>query len=727
MSNENRTLFNESWHRVSGQRLKLRPSVTLRRQRFRGENWFVARDGFTNQFFRFRPEAYDFIARLDGRKTVEEIWMSCLERAPHSAPGQGEVVSMLAQLYQANLLAADTTADTHRLFERHQKRKKQQLVSQVFGIFFLRMRLFDPDPLLNRTWPFMKWIASKWVAVLWFIWLAFGMSIVAANWDRAMDQSQAVLAPGNLLLLYGAFALAKLIHEFGHAYAVKAFGGEVHAMGITLLVFTPIPYVDATAAWGFRERWKRVVVGLGGMIPELAFAAGAALVWATTGPGTLNSLAYNVMIVASVSTILFNLNPLLRFDGYYILSDLSESPNLQMRSGRQWLYLFEHKALGVKQIDSPADTKAEATWLAVFGVASWCYRMFITIAIIMLVADRYFGLGLLAGVLTFTGAIIMPAVKAIRYLIREPRIERERSKAWAWAMGGIGLVIGFLALVPMPNHFRASGIVRAEGSSDVYTQVPGWVTNLEAEPGAVIPKGTTLVTMENPELDTAIAAAQAELTETVGRERQMLANLAAGIEPTRVRRVAAEERVAVLEKDRAALNVSAATEGRWVPQQVDDWNGTWLPRGIRLGEIVGNGSNWEFYAVVQQEYASDLFGAARDGAEVRFRGSAGHVIPVAEWRVVPGRQSMLPSAALGWVGGGPLEVKTDDPRGMQTVEPFFLVVGKVAADQLERTDATPRALWQGRAGIIRFDLPWSPLLVQWVRDFRQLLQNRYQI
>ena len=109
---ENRSLFNESWHRVSTQRLRLRPSVSLRRQRFRGERWFVAQDGFTNTFFRFRPEAYDFIARLDGTKTVEEIWMGCLERSPESAPGQGEVVSMLAQLYQANLLAADTTADT---------------------------------------------------------------------------------------------------------------------------------------------------------------------------------------------------------------------------------------------------------------------------------------------------------------------------------------------------------------------------------------------------------------------------------------------------------------------------------------------------------------------------------------------------------------------------------------------------------------------------------------
>ena len=634
---------------------------------------------------------------------------------------------MLAQLYQANLLAADTAADTHRLFERHQKRQKQQVISQIFGVFFLRIRLFDPDPLLNRTWPFLRWLATKTAAIGWLLWVALGLGVVASNWDRALDQSQAVLAPGNLLLLYGAFALAKLIHEFGHAYAVKAFGGEVHAMGITLLVFTPIPYVDATAAWGFRERWKRVIVGLGGMIPELAFAAGAALVWAATGPGTLNSLAYNVMIVASVSTLLFNLNPLLRFDGYYILSDLTESPNLQLRASRQWLHLFESKALDVKQLESPAATRTEATWLSIFGVASYAYRLMITIAIILLVADRYFGLGLLAGVITFIGAFIMPAVKALRYLAREPRIERARSRAWTWAACGIGAIVAFLALVPMPNHFRASGIVRAEGSSDVITQVPGWVTALPAQPGATVAAADPLVRLENPELDFAIAAAEADVTEALGRERQMLAGLAAGIEPTRVRREASQQRVDALVADRQALTVRAQTGGHWVAQGIDDWNGTWLPRGVRLGEIVGEGPDWEFFAVVEQENASELFGAARDHAEVRFPGVAGRDIVVEQWRVVPGRQSMLPSAALGWLGGGPIEVDSQDGRGIEAVEPFFRVVGRIATEAGLDTPTGGNALWQGRVGVMRFDLPWTPLLVQWVRDFRQLLQNRYQI
>ncbi len=725
MSEQTRAIFSESWHRVAGQRLRLRPSVALRRQTFRGERWHVAQDGFTNQFFRFRSEAYDFVARLDGTRTVEEIWTDCVRRSPETAPGQGEVVNLLAQLYQANLLMGDSAADTARLFERHQKRRRQEFIAQLFGIFFLRVRLFDPDRLLNRTWPAMRWLATKPAAAGWLALVLAGLGIVVANWDRAHDQSQSVLAPGNLLLLYAAFALAKLIHEFGHAYAVKAFGGEVHTMGLMLMVFTPVPYVDATAAWAFRERWKRVVVGAGGMIPELAYAAIAAFVWAGTGPGTLNSLAYNTMVVASVSTLLFNLNPLLRFDGYYILSDLADAPNLQPRANRQWMHLWEKHALKVNDLESPARTRGEAVGLSVFGAASSIYRLFVTVAIILFVADRYFGLGLLAALLAFLGAFVLPVVKGLRYLRREPRIERARRRAWAWAGGGVAVVLLFLAVVPMPDHFRAPGLVRAAGSMDVNTPVTGWVAQLQTPSGRDVAPGQKLVRFESPELELQLAGARAELAQVEARERQMLAQLAAGIEPMRLRREAAEAVVARLEADRAALDLGAPAAGRWMALRTEDWDGMLVSRGTRLGEIVGPGPEWEFFSVVSQDDAGALFGAAREGAEVRFRGSSGRTVGVRSWAVVPGRQEQLPGPALGWNAKGPVRTREDDSRGLRADQPFFLVVGRLDSSAVE--DGEGPLLWQGRLGVMRFARPWRPLLVQWTRDFRQLLQNRYRI
>lgn len=721
-----RALFSESWHRVAGQRLRLRPSVSIRKQVFRGETWHVAQDGFTNQFFRFRPEAYQFIARLDGTRTIEEIWLGCLEREGDRAPGQGEIVSMLAQLYQSNLIASDVPADTAQLFERHQKRMRQEIKSQVFGIFFLRIRLFDPEPFLRWAWPVVRWLCTSWAAIAWVIVVGLGLATVFSHWDRAQDQTQSILEPGNLLLLYLGFAMAKLVHEFGHAFAVKKFGGEVHAMGVTLLVFTPIPYVDATAAWAFRERWKRVLVGCAGMIPELFFASLAAFVWANTGAGLLNSIAYNVMIVASVSTVVFNLNPLLRFDGYYILADLTDSPNLQPRAARQWLHMIEKYAFGGKFTESPARSRKEAVWLSIYGVASWAYRLLVTVSIILIVADRYFGIGLLAGVVTFIGAFVLPVVGALRYLVREPRIERVRKRAWLVTAGVVAGLIILLGVVPLPDHFRAPGVVRAEGSMAVITPVDGWTKEFVVPSRTRVKKGDPLLVMENPELNLSLASAEANLEQAQARERQMLTELAAGIEPMRKRREAVQLLVQQLEHDRTQLDYRAPASGEWVSPRHDDLVGAWLARGTLAGEIVGAGPMWEFYAVVPQDYAGRLFGGGLRGAEVRFPGTAGRKLVVSDWRVVPGRQDLLPSPALGWNASGPVRVRLDDPRGLRTAEPFFLLVARVAPPAVTR-DSDPQVTWHGRTGVIRFDLPWAPLLVQWGRSFRQLLQSHYQL
>ena len=723
---QDRALFSESWHRVASQRLRLRPSVHIRRQAFRGEIWYVARDAFNNEFFRFRPEAYAFIARLDGTRTIEQLWLLCLDRDPERAPGQGEIVSMLAQLYQANLIVSDVPPDTARLFERHQRRIRQEVKSQIFGIFFLRIRLFDPDNFLNRAWPFLKLLCTRAMGVVWLLVVTVGLAVVFSHWDRARDQSQTVLEPGNLFLLYLGFTLAKFVHEFGHATAVKKFGGEVHAMGVTLLVFTPIPYVDATAAWAFRERWKRIVVGLSGMIPELFLASLCALVWAYSGPGLLNSIAYNIMVVASVSTLVFNLNPLLRFDGYYVLADLTDSPNLQPRSVRQWAYFAERHAFGLKAVENPARSRRETVWLAIYGVASWTYRIFVTVLIILLVADRYLGVGLLAGAVTFVGSFVLPVVGMLTYLVRDPRLARVRKRAWIVSASSAAAVLLILGVLPLPRHFRAPGVARAMGSAEVHVGTDGWIAAVEAKGAGRVGRNEEIARLENPELDLLIAAARSDVEESLARERRMLNELPAGIEPTRLRRVAAEARLAKLEADHDALAVKAPEAGVWSPRQEDDLTGTWTAKGSLLGEIVGRGRGWEILVVVPQSASGELFSGQIRGGEVRFMGTAGEALQVRDWQVVPGRQDILPSAALGWAGKGPVKVQLDDPHGIQTAEPFFLVIAHVAAPLGAAAARTP-VLWQGRTGLVRFDLPPSPLLVRWIRDFRQMLQQRYQI
>lgn len=712
-----RNLFSESWHRVASQRIRLRPSVNVRKQFFRGETWYIAHDSYGDQYFRFRPEAWDFIGRLDGARTVDEVWRGCLERNQDRAPGQGEVVQMLTQLYQANLIVSNAPADVVQLFDRLKTRRAREWKARIVGIFYLRVKLWDPDSFLTRTLPLVKPLLGKVGALLWLLLFGFALSQVIGHWDRFRELNAGVFDPANLLWLYLAFAFAKVVHEFGHGYAVKRFGGEVHATGITLLVFTPVPYVDATAAWAFRERWKRVWVGAAGMIVEWALASVAALVWVATGPGLVNALAHNLMIVASISTLLFNINPLLRFDGYYILSDITDSPNLQSRATRMLQYLTERFAFGLETARVVARSLGDAIWLTTFGIASWIYRVFITFSIIIFVADKYFGLGFLAALVTIVGMGIVPLYKGLKYLLAEPRIERVRTRAWVVTGAVVATLIIGLGIVPAPRHFRAHGVLRAEDAVYVLSRSPGYVVESRPE-NSQVKAGATLMRLESPELMLDLRGIEAQLEQVKAETRVALQADPSALSVLRERRTVIEAQLAELRAEEDGLTVVADRDATWTTPDQTDSTGRWFPRGTFFGELVTRGG-WEFQAVVAQDDADAMADLAGRAMEIRFPGSAGRVIVVDSVRVVPGKQELLPSAALGWSGGGHIEVRTDDESGLRAVEPFFLVIAQLPEDA--------DSLWHGRTGVARFDLPPEPLLWQWVREFRQLLQRRFQI
>ncbi|MCP5527049.1 MAG: biotin/lipoyl-binding protein [Verrucomicrobiales bacterium] len=711
--------FSESWYRVARERLGLRPSVQVQRQSYRGERWIVLRNPFSNQFFRLRPAAYEFVARLSPRRTVEEVWKECLERFPDDAPGQEAVIQLLSQLYHANLLQYEAATDAAQLFKRYEKTRQREVRARLLNIMFARIPLLDPDRFLVRTLPVMKWFIGGAGAVLWLAVVGGALKVVADNFTALRNQAEGVLDPNNLLLLYAGLVISKTLHEFGHAFFCRKFGGEVHTMGILFMIFTPIPYVDATSAWSFRERWKRVLVGLAGVLVEVFVAGLATFVWVNTGQGALHSVAFNMMIVASVSTVVFNLNPLLRFDGYYILSDLVGIPNLSQKALRQLRYWAERFLYGLKQTEPPAGARREAFWLGVFGVTSSVYRVFVFGGILLLVADRFLLIGILMAAVCAVAWVAVPMVRLVIYLASSPQLERQRPRAVAVTAGLAAGLLLFLQFVPLPCHFRAPGIVRGRQWTELHNQTAGRVGRLAAEPGGLVHAGQPLLTLENRELELQLAAARAELTEVDVRLRNALQAAIPNLKPLQALRESKAEKIVQLEADREALTVRAGQDGIWVAPRANELVGRWIVRGAELGILVDS-ADFEFQAVVSQEDGDRLFASALQGAELRFRGESGHRLRVREVAVVPAEQRNLPSPALGWLAGGPVRTAVDDPRGQRAAEPFFEVRGRIE----QPAGAT---LLHGRSGILRFDLPAEPLLPRWGRALWQLLQRRYQI
>lgn len=701
--------FSESWHRIAGQRVHLRPGVRVHRQFFRGERWHVLENPFSNQFFRMRPEAWAFVSRLDPRRTVQQVWDECLARFPDAAPGQEAVIRLLAQLYGANLLQYDLASDAGQLFERYRKRRQREVGARLAGIMFLRIPLLDPDRFLVRTLPVVGWLVSWFGALVWLGVTGLAVKALADNWSSLIAESRAVLAPDNLLLLYGGLVVVKVCHEFGHAWFCRKFGGEVHVMGVMFLIFTPLPYVDATSSWGFRSRWQRLLVGAAGMIVEVFVAALAVFVWTRTAPGTLHSLAFNMIFLASVSTVLFNINPLLRFDGYYMLCDLLDIPNLHQRSWRWMSHQVKRHLLGVRHEPAPGLAPGEARWLLAFGILSNIYRVVVFSGILLFIADQFLLLGILMAVVCLVGWVFVPVGRFVHFLATSPALDRVRPRAVGVAAGVAGGLVLLLAGVPFRSHFRAPGMVRAVHRADVASEADGFMARALVTPGGSVAAGTPLVRLENPELALRIAAARARLEEIDLLILQARNDEASSLEPLAQRREAAAATLArQLQEDQDRI-VCAPITGIWVAPGLADQTARWVPRGTALGLVV-DPADYEFSALVSQQDADRLFSARLANAELRLRGDAGRVLAADRVEVIPAEQTARQAESK----------KKGKPDAARTPEAGFEVRARLGPG------ANP-SIAQGRTGEIRFRVGSEPLLQQGVRRLWQLLQRRYQL
>ncbi len=716
-----RPTFSESWYRVAELRPRLRSGVGVHRQHYRGEPWHILEDPATGRYSRLNDNAYRFVGLLDGRTTVARAWETVGEALGDDAPTQPEVVSLLGQLAGAGLLHTEQAGDAEALFRAHRKRVGREWRGRAASFLFARFPLWDPDRFLSRWEPVFGWLFSRWGLVVWLIVMGGGLVSLAGRWDELGASAAGALAPENWALLYLAFGATKLLHELGHGMACKRLArregaaGEVHTLGLMLLVLAPVPYVDASSAWTLKSKWGRIAIAAAGMYVELAVAAVAAIVWARTGAGTpVNALAYNVMFIAGVSTALFNANPLLRYDGYYILSDLLELPNLQQRSVQQVQHVVKRLVWGVERSLSPARTAGEAWLLGVYGIASVAYRLVLTAMIVWLLAGRFFVIGMALAVAAAVLFFVMPAGKLVKYLATSPDLSRVRGRAvWttAIAIGAVGVVIG---VVPAPDRVRVQGVVEPERAVAVYAAVDGFVERV-VDCERVVRAGEDVV-MEaaSADLEAELASRQAERDEIEARWRWAIVEdpVTAAIE--RERLAAAEERVADARERTRVLRITAPIDGLWVPDDAERLRGAFASRGMRIGTVISPDA-MIVRAVAPQGVAA-LIGDGSHAVEMRARSRPGTVIGGVSEPIRERARRDLPSAALGAGAGGGVLTDATDERGLRAAETFFEV--RITPD-----DAA--GLRPGQRVVVRFELESRPLVQQAARWVGRLVQKRF--
>lgn len=711
--------FSESWYKVASLRVALRPTVNFRRQTFRGQTWYVLHDPYSGTFFRLSPGYYDFVARLDFSHTVEELWTMSLEAAPESAPGQKDVINLLIRLNGSNLLYFQDSANSSVLFERGSKKEQKQTRQRWFNVLFIRFPIWNPENWLSLFMPLWKVLYSKLGAILWVLCIAFGLKVGIEHAREFTDQAGNLLAPGNLLLLYLGIAIIKIFHEIGHASICKRFGGEVHTIGVMFLIFVPLPFVDATSSWAFQQKWQRILVSSGGMIVELFIGSIACVVWAYSPPGIVHAIAYNMMFTATFSTLIFNANPLMRFDGYYILADLVEIPNLYQRSREMVYALWGKYVFGLYSKVLPSYSLSEGFLLTLYGIASMVYRVVLFVGIGLFLADRYFSIGLImALVMTFTW-LVVPPLKFAKYLLSSPELRLVRVRAILSVLILFIIPLIALILIPLPKGITIPGVVVATDHADVIAKTGGIVEHIVTIPNTRVKKGQPLMLLNDADLDLeiqnlAFQLKQIEITEQEARRQRNVDRL-----PIEKRKNALNRARNQLLERKVSLTVRASQDGVWSFPESRMIFQQWVARGQRLGVIISE-QRFHFDGIINQEDASDLFETSWKGQAVRLKGIADVPVPVLNSKIIPHAQTKLPSPAIGWKGGGPVALADSDTDGTTSREPFYLVNAS-----LENSgDVTIK---HGQTGFLYLEMAPQTMVNRLIKYLRQFMQRRYQL
>lgn len=710
-------LFSPFWYRVRDLRPSLRPSVSLSRQQFRGETWFVLRDAANERFHRLSQVAERVLARLDGTRTVDDLWKEVSESLGDDAPSQDAIIRLLAQLHSAEALRTDVPADSAELFDRYLERQDKERRSRLLSPLSIRIPLVDPQRALDATIPAIRPFFARWGRAIWLAVVSCAVVVGIAEWDRfGAGLLDAVLTSQGLIVLWLLFPVVKLLHELGHAWAIRVLGGEVHEMGVMLLVLTPVPYVDASASWSFRSKWDRALVGAAGMLVEVFVASLALFVWALAEPGLVRAIAYNVVLIAGISTLLFNANPLLRFDGYYIAQDLLELPNLRQRANEYTRYVFERYALGRPGAISAESTRAERAWLFSFSVASFAYRAFVMAAILLFLLDLSLVLGVLLGSLTLGMWLVLPAARGFHRVFTSTELAPVRARAVAVTAGGVALALLAAMLVPLPLRTGAEGFVRLPDRAFVRAAGDGFVKQAYGSPSAAVAVGTPLVQLVDPEIEARRAVAEASVRELEARLSIVFDEDRAAAKRVEQQLAVEQERLARIEERITQMVVRSQAEGEFVPVAGRDWRGRFVRQGQLLGYVVDRRSLRVRVAVPQAEAA--LLSSTRR-ISARTSEDPERVLPARLLRVVPAATDELPSAALGSHAGGDLPVDPRDESGTRSLTAFFEVDLEILATDVNVNPG-------GKVHVL-FDHGSAPIASQAWRGLRQLFLGRFHV
>ncbi len=697
--------------RLGPARVALRGDLRFYRHVFRGRPCYVARDPVSMNCHRFTAEDYQVLTMIDSRRSLADVFTALCERGVLTADDEQRFYDFIVSLHQLGFLNLPI-CDDRSLYRRFLARRQAMWKQRLAGFLFLQIPLINPDGFLTRTAHLAAFVFSRWFFALYLVLMSLAGAVAVGHWRELIAPAHDFFAVGNVGLMFIILILLKVIHEFGHAYACKLRGGTVPEMGAFLVVFAPLAYVDATSAWGFTRKRDRLIVSLAGMYVETFIAALAVLVWAATPSPTTKIIAHNVLTLAGLVTVVMNANPLMRFDGYYILSDLAEIPNLRQRAQRFVQDVLKRIFFNVP-ITSASQSMNLMALLLGYGVSAAVYKAVLVLSIAAVIATRAYFIGIAIAAFYILATLLRVTRSLTAYLWRSPQIAPYRMRAVALSTL---LLAGFPAailLAPVPSTVRASGQLARENQHRLRSTHDGFLESIEVRPGDFVDARSPVALVRNPSLDEALLEARGEHHAALLRAR-------AWSETDRARALAEQHLADALQAEvdhRLALRdrqrLAPDTDGQVIDCLSDGDLGRFIARGQPLATIVSGA--WQARALLSED---DLAAAnPRIGQSVELRAADDPAKPLSAivTAILPtgSRQVTLP--ALTQHGGGSIPVHTTANESLAD-RPYFEIV-------LTLDSAPDTALRHHATVSISFPGPREPIGNVIQRRFLRLIQK----
>lgn len=711
---------------------------------FQGTGYWVAKDPVGLKYHRLRNEQYAVLNLLEDGKSLHTLRSELVRQFPTFRPSLADVQRMVVDMHEKGLVLSERRGQGAELLQKAEREGWKKVRQSLQSLLFLRLPGWDPEGVLAAMLPWTRWCFLRRTVVLATLFVLSSLLLLLVNFDefqRRLPEFQAFFGWPNVLWMWLAIALTKVLHEFGHGLSCKHFGSECHGMGIMLLVFSPTLYCDTSDSWMLRNKWQRMAIGAAGMYVEVVLSAFALWTWWFAPDSTLGYLCLNVFFVTSVSTVVFNLNPLMRFDGYYILSDFLEIPNLRPQAEKLLKETAAQVCLGVEPQYDPFAPQHGRGWFVLYAIASWVYRWVLLLGISLFLYTvlkpydlQSIGIGL--AVVSIGGMLVGGAVTLYKTFTRprEEPLSRPRMFATLLAFSAVGTAI---MLVPLPLHVEAPFVLEPRDVRHLHVKTAGTLTEIGTRSGNTVSVDDELLRFESPDLDEEIENLLLEVDVLKRRlDAQVSLRDDASELTTREAIRSAESQIEDLRRRRSDLVLQAPIAGRVVAAEprpeskigadairLDGWHGTLLERR-NLGAFVEPGTRVLSLAP-SDEYVAVLYVGQSIRNEVHFDQKVELKIEelpllkvATEVESVSDRHDAYVPRALSNKYGGELPTLTEDDGRERLVETAYRIVVPIP------DDVPVSSLRSGLRGRARF-LVWDRTIGQWLwRAFRQTFQFR---